>query len=251
MTPNGAVVLVTGAASGIGLACVTRFAAAGAKVVATDVATAAATAAAGDGAQAAGRATVEFHRLDVTDPESWTSVVAEIASEHGRLDVVLLNAGIRLGQGDISRLSHDDYHRLIDINQHGVFYGVKSTIDLLQESGGGDIVVTASRASLGPLSNDLAYSMSKHAVAGLVRSIAPDLITRGIRINAICPATVDTGFLTAGRRELEAAGITVMEPDEVAEGVSVILESGRTGECFVQLPGDPPMPFPFAPVPGR
>jgi NAD(P)-dependent dehydrogenase (short-subunit alcohol dehydrogenase family) len=148
-------------------------------------------------------------------------------------------------------LSHDDYHRLIDINQHGVFYGVKSTIDLLQESGGGDIVVTASRASLGPLSNDLAYSMSKHAVAGLVRSIAPDLITRGIRINAICPATVDTGFLTAGRRELEAAGITVMEPDEVAEGVSVILESGRTGECFVQLPGDPPMPFPFAPVPGR
>jgi short-subunit dehydrogenase len=90
--------------------------------------------------------------------------------------------------------------------------------------------------------------MTKHAVAGLVRSVAEDLGRRGISVNAICPAIVDTGFLEGRRAELEAFGLVVMEPDEVADGVIAILESGETGRCFVQEPGSAPVAFEFAPA---
>ena len=93
--------------------------------------------------------------------------------------------------------------------------------------------------------------MSKHAVAGLVRSVADDLKSRGVHINAICPATVDTGFVGANRTRLEAAGIEVMDADEVATGAIAVLGSDLVGQCFVQLAGKAPEPFDFAAVPGR
>lgn len=234
---QGQVVLVTGAASGIGRACAERFAAEGATVVATDV----------EPAESS-----DVRSLDVAEPVQWASLVDDIAADHGRLDVVHLNAGVRLGAGDVTQLDVDDYLRLIGVNQHGVLFGLRATVPLLEAGGGGAVVVTASRASLGPLPNDLPYAMAKHAVTGLVRSIAPDLTERGISINGICPATVDTGFLGGvGREQLEAAGIAVMDAAEVADGVMTVLRAGTTGEMFVQLPGEAPLPFAFPPVPGR
>ena len=242
-TLTGKVALVTGAASGIGLACARRYAREGATVIATDVV------AGGDVLAESG---IEFRSLDVTDSAAWDLLVAAVADDHGRLDLVHLNAGIRVGIGDIEALSDDDYLRVIAVNQHGVVFGLRATLSLLEQGGGGAVVVTASRASLGPLPNDLAYVMSKHAVNGLVRSVAAELHGRGISINAICPATVDTGFLAGTPRErLEAAGIAVMDSDEVAEGVMQILAQTSTGECYVQLPGGVPEPFEFPPVPGR
>ena len=236
---EGKIALVTGAASGIGLACARRYAAEGATVIGTDV----------DTTTDPG---FELRPLDVADSSAWSAVVEEINDEHGRLDLVHLNAGIRIGVADIGELADDDYLRVIGVNQHGVLFGLRATVPLLEAAGGGTVVVTASRASLGPLPNDLAYVMSKHAVNGLVRSVAQDLQTRGITINAICPATVDTGFLAgAGREQLEAAGIVVMDSEEVASGVMAIIGSASTGECFVQLPGAMPEPFEFPPIPGR
>jgi NAD(P)-dependent dehydrogenase (short-subunit alcohol dehydrogenase family) len=244
---DGAVALVTGAGSGIGAAAATRFAAAGARVVVTDVD-------AGAGEEVAARIGATFHALDVADPAAWDAVVDRIVDGWGRLDLVHLNAGIRLGIGEVTELGDDDYLRIVAVNQHGVFFGLRATVPPLRRAdpGPGHVVVTASRASLGPLPNDLGYAMAKHAVVGLVRSAAPALAEQGIRVNAICPATVDTGFLGGvGRERLEAAGIEVMDSEEVAEGILEIIAGDTTGEVFVQLPGGRPEPFEFAPVPGR
>lgn len=240
----GRVVLVTGAASGIGAACAIRYAAHGASVIATDVDDAA-------GERLAAGAGIRYRRLDVADPAQWALLAEELAADPGRLDVVHLNAGIRQGFGDITELDDDAYQRIIGVNQHGVFYGIRATVGLLEQTGGGRILVTASRASLGPLPQDLGYVMSKHAVAGLVRSLAGDLENRGIHINAICPATVDTGFVGGNRARLDAAGIEVMDADEVADGAMTVLGSDLVGQCFVQLAGQAPEPFDFAAVPGR
>ena len=245
MNLEGRIALVTGAGSGIGEACARRYGAAGAIVIVTDV------------DDAAGRSVAEemgatYHHLDVADPAAWTELADQLQAERGRLDLLHLNAGIRLGQGDVTALEETDYQRIIGINQHGVFYGLRATVPLIEAGGGGSVLVTASRASLGPLANDFAYAMSKHAVAGLVRSVATDLAARGISINSICPATVATGFIPgAGREQLEAAGIEVMDSAEVAEGAMQVLDSAETGQCFVQLPGGSPEVFEFTQVPGR
>ncbi len=241
---SGRVVLVTGAASGIGAACTARYAAHGATVIATDVDDAA-------GKRLAADTGIRYRTLDVADPAQWALLAEELEADPGRLDVVHLNAGIRQGIGDITELDDDAYQRIIGINQHGVFYGIRATVGLLERTGGGNVLVTASRASLGPLAQDLGYVMSKHAVAGLVRSVADDLRTRGVHINAICPATVDTGFVGGHRARLEAAGIEVMDPEEVAAGAMTVLGSDLVGQCFVQLAGKPPEPFKFTAVPGR
>ena len=238
------VVLVTGAASGIGAACAARYAVHGATVIATDVDDAA-------GKRLAAETGIHYRRLDVADPAQWALLAEELEADPGRLDVVHLNAGIRQGIGDVTGLDDDAYQRIIGINQHGVFYGIRATVGLLERTGGGHILVTASRASLGPLAQDLGYAMSKHAVAGLVRSVADDLKSRGVHINAICPATVDTGFVGGHRARLEAAGIEVMDAGEVAAGAMTVLGSDLVGQCFVQLAGKPPVPFEFAAVPGR
>lgn len=241
---EGRLAIVTGGASGIGAACAGRFAGAGARVVVTDV---------DDelGAATAASIHAEYRRLDVADPAEWAELTAWIRDQPERLGLVHLNAGIRLGRGDVTELDDEAYRRIIGINQHGVFYGVRGCVPLLEDAGGGAMLITASRASLGPLPNDLGYAMAKHAVAGLLRSVAPDLAERGIHINAICPATVDTGFLGGNRARLEAAGIEVMDSEEVADGAMAVLAADTTGQCFVQLPGGSPEPFVFAAVPGR
>lgn len=227
-------VLVTGAASGIGRASAAAFAGAGAHVVVTDVTD-------DRGEDAAAAIGAEYRRLDVSDPDAWRELASSLQRETRPLAVAHLNAGVRLGAPEIASVTDDDYARIVGINLNGVFYGMRAVVPVLEAAGGGSIVVTASRAAIDPLPQDPCYALTKHAVAGLVRSVANDLAARGITVNAICPAIVDTGFLEGRRSELEAIGLDVMEPEEVAVGVLAILNGGETGRCFVQDPGGAPV----------
>ena len=105
-----------------------------------------------------------FLHLDVADSAAWSAIADRVIALHRGLDLVLLNAGIRLGENDVTALSDDDYQRIISINQHGVFYGLRAVVPLMAGRVGAQVVVTASRAALGPLPNDFAYAMAKHEI---------------------------------------------------------------------------------------
>ena len=153
-------VLVTGAAGGIGGAIVERLEQEGAEVTGLDVK---------DG-------------FDVTDSAAWESV--------GRFDLACLNAGVTTGTASIAELTDEEYRRVVAVNVDGVLFGVRR---LARVMGDGDaIVVTASLAGLTGVESDPIYALTKHAVIGLVRSVAPQLEGSGIRINAVCPGFADT-----------------------------------------------------------
>lgn len=243
MDLTGKFALVTGAASGIGAACARRYAEAGAHVICTDVADNA-------GQQVADEIGGRYRHLDVADSNAWSTLAEELARDPGHLHVAHLNAGVMLRLDDIVEMTDDDYLRIIGINQHGAVFGLRASVPLLEASGGGHALITGSMASFSPLPVDLGYSMSKHAVAALVRSASPHLAERGISLNAVCPATVGTGFLGGNRNQLEAAGMVIMDAEEVAEATMAILDSGLTGECFALFKGRQPEPFQFATIPG-
>ena len=111
---------------------------------------------------------------------------------------------------------------------------------------GGGIVATASVAGLIGWSADPIYTLSKHAVVGLVRALDPQLSALGISVNAVCPGIVDTAMLGSEMKSLlEGAGVPVIPPSQIAEGVVTALRSGRTGTCFQCLANRPAEPFAF------
>jgi NAD(P)-dependent dehydrogenase (short-subunit alcohol dehydrogenase family) len=111
-------------------------------------------------------------------------------------------------------------------------------------------VATASLAGLVPLESDPVYALTKHAVVGFVRSAAPQLAERGIRLNAVAPGIADTPMIDDLRAELAAAGFPLLQPDDVAEAILRAARSGGTGEVWPLQPGREPEPFRFANVPG-
>lgn len=234
---TGTVALVTGAASGIGAASATRLAAEGAVVVVSDVDRP-------GGQQVADRIGGRFVALDVTEPAAWASAVTDVLFAEGRLDIVHLNAGVMTGEGDVRALSDDQIDRLLGVNVHGVLYGVRAVVPAMARGGG--IVVTASVAGLIGWSPDPLYTLSKHAVVGLVRALDPHLDALDISVNAVCPGIVDTAMLGPEMKAaLEGAGVPIIAPSQIAEGVLTALRSGCTGTCFQCLPHRPAEPFAF------
>lgn len=217
MFPRGA--LVTGAASGIGAAIVALLECSGCDVLALDLA---------DG-------------FDVGDPEVWESV--------GAVELACLNAGVTTGERDIRAVSDRAYRRIVGANVDGVVFGVRR-LATVQEPGSA-IVVTASLAGLVAAAQDPLYTLTKHAVVGFVRSVAPQLAQRGIRINAVAPGFVDTALLgDAARERFAAAGFPLLQPAEVAEAVLTVARSDDTGKVWVVQPGREPVQFRFPNVPG-
>ena len=155
---DGRAAVVTGGSSGIGLATAQRFAAEGASVVVADV------------QEPVADVDARFVELDVGDPSAWDGFVADA----GRLDVVHLNAGVTTGEGDIRELTDAQYERVMRVNVDGVVYGARAAARSMAASGGGAIVVTASVAGLIGFSADPIYTLTKHAVVGLVRAERPD-----------------------------------------------------------------------------
>jgi NAD(P)-dependent dehydrogenase (short-subunit alcohol dehydrogenase family) len=211
--------LVTGSAGGIGRAIVGRLRAEGFEVAELDLVTG----------------------FDVSDPEAWEHV--------GAVDLACLNAGVLTGSSEITDLTDGQYRRAVAVNVDGVVLGVRRLARVMPR--GGVIVATASLAGLTAIADDPVYGLTKHAVVGFARSVAPQLLERGIRIQAVCPGWADTGLMDDGfKRGLVDRGFRLLEPDDVAEGVWSAYRSEETGEAWVVQPGREPLVYGFRGVPG-
>ena len=198
----GKVALVTGAASGIGRAAALRFAKGSAAVMCADIDAGGAKETAEKIASAGGRAS--SLGLDVTDEAAVRDALARTLAELGGLNVLFNNAGIGAA----------DYGRVIDVNLHGVYHGLKHGAELMAARGGGAIVNTASIAGLvglesalptqGPLHDGgVGYIASKHAVVGLTRQFALHYAKRGVRVNAVAPGYIETPMTSMLRTTAE------------------------------------------------
>jgi NAD(P)-dependent dehydrogenase (short-subunit alcohol dehydrogenase family) len=237
------VALVTGGASGIGLAVARAVAADGVRVVVADR------------DEEAGRPAAEavggvFVRTDVARAEEVQAAVDAATREGGRLDLVALNAGVTTGETPIDRLTPDRYRTVMGVNVDGVVFGVQAALPALRTGGGGAIVITASLSGLTPYPQDPVYSMTKHAVVGLTRSLAEPLAADGITVNCVCPGFVSTALVDAYRERFQRAGLPLLTAEEVAGAVLAAAGSGRTGEAWVCQPGRPCEPYRFRGVPG-
>jgi len=195
----GKIVLVTGAASGIGRAAAIRFAQEGARVVLADLDAAGAESVAAQ----IGVDTVAV-RADIATAQGNAAIVETARARWGRLDVAFLNAGYLGPMDGFEATDEALFDRHLAINLKGVFLGLKAVLPVI--ASGGAVVVTSSTAGLVGLAESPAYSAAKHGVIGLVKSAAPAFAARGARINAICPGAVATRML--GERDA-----TIVEPD--------------------------------------
>ena len=238
---DGKLALVTGASSGIGRLTARRLAGEGATVIVADIAVDA-------GKEAADEVRGRFLELDVADAARWDDALDEVLEGHP-LHVAHLNAGVSTGEGDITQLTDAAYRRIMGINVDGVVFGTRAVVPRMTQ--GGAIVATASLGGLVPMPDDPIYSMGKHAVVALVRSLAPQLGARDVTINAVCPGFADTALVSQDYREAIAAfGVPLLDPAVVADTVMRILAEGRTGEAWFCQPGREPAPYEFRGVPG-
>lgn len=221
----GKVVLVTGGASGIGLATVEKFLDAGARVVMTDV----------DVAQgetetkrlAAAGKPVSFMAHDVTSPEQWDAVIAKTVSSQGGLHVLVNNAGIAFLH-DIEEETLEGFRKTLAVNLESVFLGSQCAVKHMKLHGGGSIINLASIEGLIGASILPAYNASKGGVRMLTRSVAIHCATAGygIRVNCICPGFIETPIHTKA-----AVGADAKVLGNLQSYLAVRIPGGRFGKA--------------------
>jgi NAD(P)-dependent dehydrogenase (short-subunit alcohol dehydrogenase family) len=238
------VVLITGGTSGIGRATAVAFAEQGANVVAAGR------------RDSEGGETVRlvekaggqglFVRADVTVEEEIASLVARTVAHFGRLDFAFNNAGIGGERGAGIANTGEVFDRIMDINVRGVFFGMKHQIPAMLQSGGGAIVNNASILGLKPAAGSPIYSASKFAVVGLTRSVALEFAAKSVRVNAVCPAIIETDMTQQLRSDDETRNYLLQrhpigrfgQPEEVAAAVLYLCSPGATFITGVALPLD-------------
>jgi NAD(P)-dependent dehydrogenase (short-subunit alcohol dehydrogenase family) len=222
---DGQHVLVTGGASGIGKACAARYRAEGATVYVADLHP---------------RSSDEL-QLDVTDSAAWGVLIASLPP----LDMVHLNAGITTPgrtlddrpAAPLADVTDDAYRAIMGVNLDGVFFGARAVLPGMVERGSGHLLVTASMAGLGGMAGDVAYTATKHAVVGLVKSLGATLEQSGhggVCVSALCPGFVNTPLVPEhAQTMISAMGIPVIDPSQVAEAAMQALDAKVNGSQWI------------------
>jgi galactitol 2-dehydrogenase len=242
---GGKVAVVTGAASGIGLAIARSFVEAGGSVVIADL-----------DAQAAARASGSLERglsigCDVGDPAQVDAAVAAAVERFGGLDVMVNNAGVPQSPAPVVECDAEQLERILRVNVIGVFNGIKAATPRLAERGaGGSIVSTASAAGLrGTVMMGL-YACSKAAVINLTQTTALELRPLGIRVNCVCPGNIDTPMMDSLKESFEKVALASVEeltamkqgrmgaPEDIAGAVMALIADRSAFVSGVALPVD-------------
>ncbi len=249
MTPSydfhGKVAFVTGAAMGMGLAAARAFAASGASVVLADLdeqkAKEQAARIVAEGGKAVGVG------CDVSVEAQVEAAIDLTVETFGQLDMAFNNAGIQVPTSDAAEELQENFNRVTAVNQFGVWACMKHELRVMRERGTGSIVNCSSLGGLVGLPQRAAYHGTKHAVIGLTKSAAIEYAPRGIRINAICPGTIDTPMvqeMLAGQPEAMAEIMKEQSigrlgrADEVAQSVLWLCSDGASFVVGVALPVD-------------
>ncbi len=186
------VAVITGAGSGIGQAMALLFAREGARLLIADVNEAAAKETAGRVVSAGG--ICEALRVDVSQPQQVRHMIEQAQTTYGKLDILCNNAGIG-STTDVIECEPDDWDRVMTVNVKSVYLGCKYAVPVMTAQGGGVIINTASVAGMVGIVKRASYSASKGAVIALTRQVAVDFVERGIRVNCLCPGTVDSPWV--------------------------------------------------------
>jgi len=215
---SGKVAIITGGARGQGEAEARLFAAEGAAVVVTDLL-------ASEGKKVATEIQGLFMAHDVSDEAAWQQVVRQTLEAHGRIDVLVNNAGI-FRRGGLRTTTLAEYRKMIDVNQIGVFLGMQAVAPTMIEQKSGSIVNISSIAGFLAAAGAIAYGASKWAVRGMTKAAAIELAKYGVRVNSIHPGMIDTDMMTEvtggdaerfGKLERTVPLGRVASPQEVAK----------------------------------
>lgn len=239
------VAIITGAGHGIGQATAKAFAAQGAKVVVADIDRQAGEAVVD--AIKANNGVATFIPCDVTNDTQVQALVTSTIEIYGKLDIAFNNAGIEIEQSKLADGDEAIFDKIMDVNVKGVWRCMKHQIPALLANDGGAIVNTASVAGLGAAPKMSIYAASKHAVLGLTKSAAIEYGKKGIRINAVCPAVIDTEmFQRAAQSDPRKAEYAhamhpvgrIGQPEEVAAAVLYLCSDQAKFTTGAALPVD-------------
>ncbi|WP_374579094.1 SDR family NAD(P)-dependent oxidoreductase [Phenylobacterium sp.] len=238
---EGKVALVTGGASGIGRGCAERLAQEGAVIVVTDLQDekGAETVAA---IEAMGAKASYLHH-DVTSEQAWIDVIAAIKAQHGRLDVLVNNAGIGIG-GSVLTMTLADFQKQTAVNLDGVFLGVKHSIPLMRENGGGSIINMSSVAGLKGSAILAGYCATKGGVRLFTKAVAMECANAkdGVRVNSVHPGIIETpiwdtivgtGEVGDNARPPRGAALDAMSAEGVPLGVKGYPEDIANGVLWL------------------